>query len=407
MATKSKNFFRKNLKPLVFFSAATVFLIASFYLSDFFPVKYSGGNSAGPVPEPAPKAPEKPLVTHLKTPTAVKSVYMTACAASSQSFRQRFLKIFDETEINAVVINIKDETGGITFKPETEILKAAYSRKCPVADLREFINTLHERGIYVIGRIAVFQDPLLVKARPDLAVKKLSDKTTVWKDKKGISWLDVGEKDVWDYIVSIGKESYEKYGFDELNFDYVRFPSDGNMSDIWYPASEGEVKSVVLKKFFQYLSENLRDTGVVLSADLFGMTTTNKDDLNIGQVLENALPYFDFVDPMVYPSHYPPTFLGYKNPATKPYEVVKFSMDKAVERVKIFDATVASTSPLKLRPWLQDFDLGATYTPEMVRAQMKATYDSGLDSWMLWDPTNYYTLEALENKNATTSVENR
>ncbi|MEK9201846.1 MAG: putative glycoside hydrolase, partial [Patescibacteria group bacterium] len=133
--------------------------------------------------------------------------------------------------------------------------------------------------------------------------------------------------------------------------------------------------------------DHLAGTGVVISADLFGMTTTNTDDLNIGQVLERTLPYFDYIAPMVYPSHYPKTFLGFSNPAEKPYEVIKYSLDSAVTR--------ASTTPQKIRPWLQDFDLGAVYTKEMVRAQIQATYDAGLTSWMLWDAANTYTRGAL------------
>ena len=149
-------------------------------------------------------------------------------------------------------------------------------------------------------------------------------------------------------------------------------------------------KREVIRSFFSFLEENLRPTGVFLSADLFGMTTTNKDDLNIGQVLEYALPYFDYIDPMVYPSHYPPNFNGYADPNKYPYEVVKFSMDKAVAR-----AIAASTTPDKLRPWLQDFDYGGNYDIAEVKAQIKATYDSGLDSWMLWSPSNVYTRGAL------------
>src|SRR3989344_494239 len=144
------------------------------------------------------------------------------------------------------------------------------------------------------------------------------------KDYKGLSWLDVGAPGVWDYIVLLAKESYA-LGFDELNFDYIRFPSDGNMKDIYYPWSDGYEKPEVLREFFSYLHDKLKLVGAVLSADLFGMTTTNTDDLNIGQVLEVALPYFDYIAPMVYPSHYPPTFIGLGNPAAHPYEVVRYS----------------------------------------------------------------------------------
>jgi hypothetical protein len=235
-------------------------------------------------------------------------------------------------------------------------------------------------------------------------------------------------------MVALGREAYLA-GFDELNFDYVRFPSDGDMNDISYPFSEGETKTEVIKKFFSYLYRNLKDPSLyladhvqnvliggvdgeddnvpALSVDLFGMTTTNMDDLNIGQVLEYALPYFDYVSPMVYPSHYPPGFNGYARPALLPYEVVKFSMDSAVERIIGFQGAASTTpavlegriSPRQLRPWLQDFDLGAVYTAEMVRAQIQAVYDAGLTSWMLWDPTNQYTLEALLPVSAGTSTD--
>ena len=131
-----------------------------------------------------------------------------------------------------------------------------------------------------------------------------------------------------------------------------------------------------------------------ISVDLFGMTTTNSDDLNIGQILEYAAPYVDYIAPMVYPSHYPKTFQGFANPAEHPYEVVKFAMEKGVEKL-----IAASSTPSKLRPWLQDFDLGATYDASMVRAQIQATYDAGLTSWMLWDAANRYTRDALDLSN--------
>lgn len=169
-------------------------------------------------------------------------------------------------------------------------------------------------------------------------------------------------------------------------FDYIRFPSDGNMSDIMFPISGKRAKVEVLSEFFAYLNSQLADLPVPLSADVFGMTTTNYDDLNIGQVLEAIEPYFDYIAPMVYPSHYPVGFQGHRNPAAKPYEIVLYSMQKAAERL-----SHPTSTPTKLRPWLQDFDLGATYDADKVRAQIKAVYDAGLGSWMVWDPANKYT----------------
>ena len=331
---------------------------------------------------------KKKEITHIQTPDAVKAVYMTSFVAGDIKARGRVVSLIEETELNSVVIDIKDYTGRVSFETQSPYIQSLGSSEKRVLDIVDFIDELHKKNIYVIGRISAFQDSFLVKKRPDLAVKRKSDKET-WKDYKGVSWIDPGAEEMWEYLVLIGKEAYA-VGFDELNFDYIRFPSDGNMSDIFYPSSGVREKREVIRSFFSFLEENLRPTGVFLSADLFGMTTTNKDDLNIGQVLEYALPYFDYIDPMVYPSHYPPNFNGYADPNKYPYEVVKFSMDKAVAR-----AIAASTTPDKLRPWLQDFDYGGNYDIAEVKAQIKATYDSGLDSWMLWSPSNVYTRGAL------------
>jgi hypothetical protein len=239
-------------------------------------------------------------------------------------------------------------------------------------------------------------------------VKRASD-GAVWRDRKGIPWVDAGNPEASAYAIRIGKDAYS-IGFDEINYDYIRFPSDGNMKDITYPFSEGKVKHEVMRNFFASLRTGFNGTGIIISADLFGMTTTNTDDLGIGQVLEDALPYFDYVAPMVYPSHYPPGFNGWKNPNTVPYEIIKFSMGRAVERANELEkkesgyVTSSTTPPFvptgkykdKLRPWIQDFDYGGNYGPVEVRAQIKATYDVGLKSFLVWDPGNKYTRAAFE-----------
>lgn len=385
----------KLIKNKYFFSGAIItgfFSLSYFVIPSIFPISYKINSLSAienfnnkPIEVEAPKIPP-----HITTPPQVKAIYMTNWVAGKKSLREPLVKIADDTEINSIVIDIKDYTGRIPFEISDPLLKkfGAYERR--IDDIRDFIEELHSKNIYVIGRISTFQDRYLVERRPELAVRRKSD-SGVWKDYKGISWLDPGSKDVWDYVMALAKESYS-VGFDELNFDYIRFPSDGNMKDISYSFANGRKKTEILKEFFVYLRENLGSLGAPLSVDLFGMTTTNTDDLNIGQNLENALKYFDFVAPMVYPSHYPKGFNGYANPATKPYDVVKFSMSSAVNR-----AIKASTTPLKLRPWLQDFNLGATYDAPMVRAQIQATYDSHLSSWMLWNASNRYTRGALDN----------
>ncbi|MBP6854958.1 MAG: sugar fermentation stimulation protein [Candidatus Pacebacteria bacterium] len=332
---------------------------------------------------------ETKKVSHIETPEVVKGLYMSSWVAGTTDFRDSMIEIIDTTEVNAVVIDVKDSTGRISFATNDPYLTEIGASENRIRDVDGLIELLHSKGIYVIARIAVFQDPYLVKEWPSEAVKKSSDKSIAWGDRKGMHWIDAGSTKVWDYNVAVGKEAYNR-GFDELNFDYIRFPSDGNMKDIYYPVSEGLVKADVMRSFFEHLNSSFEEEGIPISADIFGMTTTNTDDLNIGQILEDAVRNFDYVSPMVYPSHYPATWNGFANPAANPYEVIKLSMQGAVDR------TIAIGEDInKLRPWLQDFNMGATYTPSMVREQIDATEDLGIDSWLLWDPANTYTKAAL------------
>lgn len=330
---------------------------------------------------------EGPIVRHVPTPDAVKGIYMTSWVAGTPSIRDRVINLIDTTEVNAVVIDIKDATGKVSFSIDSEPFITLGSTDNRIPNIKELIDRLHDIGVYVIGRVAVFQDPYLISKWPEEAVKEKADQTKLWRDHKGIGWFDAGSQKVWDYVIDIAEESYA-VGFDEINFDYIRFPSDGDMQNIYFPISDGKSKPDVLESFFAYASEKLRSgpRPIPLSADLFGMVTTNTDDLGIGQVLERAAPYFDYIAPMVYPSHFPNTWNGFKNPAEHPYDVIKITMDEAGDRME------AMGEPrTKIRPWLQDFNLGATYTAEMVKAQMQATYDAKLTSWLMWDPRNNYS----------------
>lgn len=382
----------------------------------------------------------RPEVRHVPLPLQVKNIYMTSCVAGTPSFRQDLVRLAQETEINSIIIDVKDYSGTISFPPESPAWTPAWQNaRCGTRDMRDLIAMLHDNDIYVIARITVFQDPFYTSVRPDLAVKR-ADGVTVWKDHKGLSFIDVAATEYWDHIIELSVDSYN-LGFDELNFDYVRYPSDGPMQDISFPHSArgqyGSDKQANLEAFFKYLHEELSDeeqfaaynhtnTGRAsatpwLSADLFGMTTTNTDDLSIGQVLERAAPYFDFIAPMVYPSHYPNNFLGLGNPNDHPYTVVHHAMVSGVERMKASTTVVAgfthtpltianaSGTPIrtgqfkksvypatKLRTWIQDFDYGGDYDAADVRAQIQASYDAGVDSWMVWAPSNRYTKAALK-----------
>ncbi len=353
--------------------------------------------------------------SHIEPPKAVKAVYMSQCGAASSRIRKHIKGLIASTELNAVVIDIKDYTGTVSFP--SDLPGVNEGKGCVVRDMKRLVEDFHKDGIYVIGRITVFQDPLYARRHPDEAVQSKS-KNAPWSDYKGLHFIDVGSKKFWKYIVKLSHEAHQKYLFDELNFDYIRYPSDGPMKDAKYTLSDYNNRAEELERFFRYLNYHVKVPDKaghipVISADLFGMVTTNYDDLTIGQVLERALPYFDYIAPMVYPSHYPKSFLGLGNPNKYAYKVVNYCMQKAVERTVATSTKISglSFSPIstttptlykkpsydknKLRPWLQDFDYGGIYDAKKVREQIQAVYDAGLNSWMLWDPANIYTKEAL------------
>ncbi len=336
--------------------------------------------------------PEQPTMTHITTPNPVRAVYMSSWVASTPSMRDKIINLIDTSEINAVVIDIKDATGRVSFLVNDTVIAETGSPKDLIKDISGIIKTLHEKNIYVIGRISVFQDPYLTHEKPEWALKSKST-GAIWKDRKGLSFLDPTKQEVWDYIVRLAQESYQK-GFDEINFDYIRFPSDGNIKDIAYPTSIAS-KADAIELFFQHIHKEMSASSITTSADLFGLTTEATDDMGIGQILEKALPNFDFIAPMIYPSHYPKGYQGFQNPASKPYEVVTIAMKSGVARAKAL-----GMGPEKFRPWIQDFDLGATYTASMIRDQIKGLNEQGINSYMVWDPANSYTTAAYTKESS-------
>ena len=385
-------------------------------------------------------------------PEVVKAIYATGWSAGSRGKVDSLIKLIDETELNAIVIDVKDYSGFISYEIDTPILKDAGAfGELRILKPNELIKKLHDKNIYVIARVSVFQDPILAKAHPEWAVQSSSTGKT-WKDRKGLAWMDPSAREVWEYNLEIAKDALAR-GFDEVNFDYIRFPSDGDLEDAIYPFWDDIApRSLVIENFFRFLRENLKERQI--SVDLFGLTTIANDDLGIGQILEKALPYFDFVAPMVYPSHFANGTMGYKNPAENPYEIVKGSIESAVQRLVKYSSLAGTSTEAglankravsKIRPWFQDFDLGADYDAVKVRAQIDAVEDvfcgpapspdfgdstnslaknnsgsvdqtmsgnrKGRDAqicdsssgglgdkfggWMLWDPRNVYTRSAL------------
>ncbi|MDP2860634.1 MAG: putative glycoside hydrolase [bacterium] len=330
-----------------------------------------------------------------REPLLVKAVYVTFRTAGNDRINE-IINLIKRTELNAIVIDLKDYTGRIPFETNNEIIKNAGSEKIFIADIKGLVKRLHKGNIYTIARIAVFEDDYLSRERTDLALKRVDG--GIWEDNNGLAWVDPASQEVWDYNLEVAKEAI-KVGFDEINFDYIRFPSDGNMTNIVYPFWDGKtLKKEVIRHFFEYVNQRMKPLGIPISADLFGLTLTSTNDLGIGQWLEYAVPNFDYICPMVYPSHYQPTFLGFQNPAEHPYEVIYDGLKKGNERITSLSATFPGKPMAKLRPWLQDFNMGAIYDARMIELQKKATYDAGGFGWLLWNPRNIYTENALHKE---------
>lgn len=322
-----------------------------------------------------------------KKPEAIiaKGLYLTASSAASPKKRAEIIDLIKRTELNAVVIDIKDYSGYVLYDSALPQVNELDTDHDTLKNVRTVIKDFKDNGAYVIARQTVFQDPVLAKTKPDWAIKTAAG--SIWHDYKGLSWVDPTKEEVWKYNMDIAKEAI-RYGFDEINFDYVRFPSDGNIKAAVY-ADLQESKEMTMRSFYQYVRKQLRNQPAYTSYDLFGLTLEAKNfDLNIGQRLDTAKDTVDYIYPMTYPSHYAPGHLSFPNPADFPYEVVRNGLVKA-------EPTMA-LSRTKLRPWIQAFDMGAVYDGTKIRAQIRAVEESPLtEGWMLWNASNRYTSAGL------------
>lgn len=315
-------------------------------------------------------------------PKYVKGIYLTAYSANRDDWIERLVEKMKDGPINSVVIDIKDYTGYILYDSELEQLKKLKTIRPVIKDIRNTLKTFHDAGIYVIARQTVFQDPVLAHASSSLALKKYNG--YIWYDSSGLAWLDPQKREVWNYNLAIAREAAE-LGFDEINFDYMRYPSDGSIRSINYDLPSGKEKVDIMREFFAFLSDNLSDD-VNISIDMFGLVLYNYItgyDLGIGQRLVDAVDYFDFICPMTYASHYPDGYIGLSNPAVYPEKVMTYDLEISSSSVKHKRAS--------LRPWLQAFNIGAVYNKPRMDAQARATEKaSSTSGWLLWNARNYY-----------------
>ncbi|MDR5658362.1 putative glycoside hydrolase [Serpentinicella sp. ANB-PHB4] len=333
-----------------------------------------------------------------KITETVKAIFMTG---NSLAYNQRFEDYIERTNrsvINSWVVDVKDDDGIMTYKSNVQMAQDAGADARPkVRDFHMKMQRLRENDIYPIARIVTFKDKIVTAHRPDLAIKTNTEE--IWRDNKGDSWLNPYNRETWDYVVDIAKEAAQK-GFMEIQFDYVRFPTDGNRKIIDYgKAAENESMAEAIANFLDYAREELKPYGVYVSADIFGLVTTVEGDMRLGQQLEKLTTATDILAPMVYPSHYAPGTYGVPIPDQDPYHIVYTSMNTARERVEALETDEPKAI---LRPWLQDFTasyLGpgnfVRYGPKEVQLQIDATYDAGLEEWILWNARNVYNWDAL------------
>lgn len=327
----------------------------------------------------------------------VKGLYLTAHSAGRPAKIDEIINLIDRTELNSVIIDIKDYSGKILYDSNVALVNELKTEKNQIGDARALIQKLHDKDIYVIARQTVFQDPILAERKSEWAIKSkrggsASPADKLWRDKKGLTWVDPTRKEVWEYNVAIAEEAI-RLGFDEINFDYVRFPSDGNMNDVVY-TNGGKRRYEVMAEFFQFLNTELSDEPAWISIDVFGfaMEKEGDNDMSIGQRLVDAVHDVDYISPMMYPSHYPSGHLGLANPAADPAKVIENGMKKGLPRFKSTRAQV--------RPWLQAFNMGANYTSTsstLIRAQIDMVEKYSDAGWMLWNASNKYSDVGLKS----------
>ena len=335
---------------------------------------------------------ERARIVRVPTPEIVRGLYVNRWAALGKKMGQ-LIELAKKTEVNALVIDVKDDRGFVLYKSKVPLavqIGADTNMAMSHTKLRAILDTMAAHNIYPIARIVVAKDPLLASAKLEWAIKR-RDNMQPWMDKNGKPWLDPHNKEVWKYAADLAKEAYD-LGFSEVQFDYVRFPDEKRLvNEAAYPLSNGRVRAQVIREQLGYVRSLLKPLKMPMTIDVFGLTATDTTDMGIGQRWEMFVDQADVVLPMVYPSHFAPGTYKLGNPNAHPYATIDRAMKDAKER----SAKIANAA--KVIPWYQDFTLGPPhYYAEQVRAQKKAGYDNGFQSWILWNPGSRYTESALD-----------
>lgn len=323
-----------------------------------------------------------------------KGIYLNIYTMSSRKKLQKLIELTKKTQINAFVLDVKDDSGYLSFEMEApKMFGIPVPKRYAIKDIKKFMSILKENNIYTIARIVTFKDPTYAKANPDKVIT--SRKTgKPYTNKDGIIWVSAHDRNLWEYNLAIAEEA-AKVGFNEIQFDYVRFPaSNGGRLDkqLDYKNIQNESKPETIQKYLKYARDRLSKLNVYVSADLYGQVGTFNDDMGLGQYWEAISKVVDYVSPMMYPSHYAKGSYGILVPDAKPYKTIYYCLRDAINRNANID------NPAEIRPWIQAFTAKwvkghINYTSKQIEEQIKAMKDLGVDEYLLWSPTNNYKIK--------------
>lgn len=334
---------------------------------------------------------EKPNFTENPKKTNVRGIYLTVYSAASDKKMDELIALTKRTPINAFVIDVKDDGGHLLFKTDAEKTYLGENKKYyPIADVEKFMKKLKDNNIYTIARIVSFKDPRYAKKNPDKAIIKRADGTP-YTNSDGVIWVSAHDRNLWKYNIEVAKEA-AKLGFNEIQFDYVRFPaSNGGKLDkqLDYRNVKSETKPETIQKYLKYARKELQPLGVYISADVYGQVGSSADDMGLGQHWETVSNEVDIISPMAYPSHYGNGVYGLSVPDANPYATIYRSTIDGVNRNNNI------TYPANVRPWLQAFTAKwvkgyIPYGKKEIDAQVKALKDLGINEYLLWSPSNRY-----------------
>lgn len=365
---------------------------ASVAVHDSADASVTSASAASAAPAPRSEAAAVPAPTLANPP--IRALYVNRWASQSRKRMAKLIAIADTTEINGLVIDMKDEFG-LNYQSANPSFARNAGNSGKIANVKALLDTLEAHDILAIARLVVFKDSVTARVHPEWTIRKTDG--SIWRDKKQLAWVNPYHRELWDYNIGVAEELV-KMGFGEVQFDYIRFPEPyKSLPQQVFPDWKGMSKPDALAEFLKEAKTRINKLGVRSTADIFGLVTTVGGPLEVGQDWEKVSPQLDVVLPMVYPSHYPRGSFGIGAPNAEPYRIVKIAITRAHER----DQKLGIKDPEHVRPWLQAFSLGKPpYGAAEIEAQKKAVYDSGYDGWVLWNPGSIYDvfLPALEKK---------